>query len=531
MARSLFAVYRDDMAVAGPSNAFNPASATLTNKPSSRRQDDAQPLTATRRGLGTREKENDSPFGAPALGKAAFKKGDGPLKVAKSGEGSSRAPVRRGLGASAKVGLQIARPSTNGICTGSLRTRVLPDLPPLPVDSAATGPSVSIVGGDHDSASEVLPVVEITTGETHSAESSPRGSCDRSYASTTDSGYAQSPRPRTRTRPAAPTESLVGDVDGAESDMSLVGEERPIDVADANRRARALTESPLAEVRSSPCQRQSRATTDCLYTGHPSLHWPWRVLRRQHVPLTRRAAGLRSLESCPSSSVPPFPPTPSFFSDAQDRFELSSSRSADCTTASDGNDEEGQAGSDRRFRPESRAETDDASVTDGDATLPVLCIRRLSCACSYCTFAFLGPYLLVLQQHSFSYSSFCNAMQQFYRKRSLDVSDSCCAPQSPLEGMRERRLRCGIQLGATATRRATAVQIHETDGSGRRKEKGGTGKDGILKHTFRAKGERGAKHGRKGGTRCRVTTRFGDTNMRCRGMWRAKDLGGENPLL
>ncbi|POY71872.1 hypothetical protein BMF94_5233 [Rhodotorula taiwanensis] len=248
MARSLFAVYRDDMAVAGPSNAFNPASATLTNKPSSRRQDDAQPLTATRRGLGTREKENDNPFGAPALGKAAFKKGDGPLKVAKSGEGSSRAPVRRGLGASAKVGLQIARPSTNGICTGSLRTRVLPDLPPLPVDSAATGPSVSIVGGDHDSASEVLPVVEITTGETHSAESSPRGSCDRSYASTTDSGYAQSPTPRARTRPAAPATSPVGDVDGAEIDISLVGEERPIDVADANRRARALTESPLAEV-------------------------------------------------------------------------------------------------------------------------------------------------------------------------------------------------------------------------------------------------------------------------------------------
>ncbi|GAA5956158.1 hypothetical protein JCM8115_001640 [Rhodotorula mucilaginosa] len=269
MAKGLFAVYRDDAAGLAPPPAPSTSRGAPTNKLAA-----AAPQRRQFDGLGQREKENMDPSSMSRKGALLGKGGKAALgKSAKSGDGGSTcAPpqVRRGLGAAAPQVQKVARErtttpaSTNGICTGTLRTRVLPDLPPLP---AATPASLS---STHQSIQRKKPsVVELRLPPPppppDSAESSPRSSCDRSYASATDSGYAQSPG-----APLLPVHQNDGEqvefgdddskleartegmfVDEIDSDMSLASVEEREEAAasfDANRRARALTESPLAEV-------------------------------------------------------------------------------------------------------------------------------------------------------------------------------------------------------------------------------------------------------------------------------------------
>ena len=200
-------------------------------------------------------------------------------KSAKSGDGGSTcAPpqVRRGLAAASQVQkttkTTTTATSTNGICTGTLRTRVLPDLPPLPATNStpAAATATATLSNTRQPIRRKNPsVVEVRLPPPpESAESSSRSSsssCDRSYASATDSGYAQSPgapllpvhqndgeqvefNTDDNKLEAARTEGMFADE--MDSDMSLasVEEEEVAVTFDANRRARALTESPLAEV-------------------------------------------------------------------------------------------------------------------------------------------------------------------------------------------------------------------------------------------------------------------------------------------
>lgn len=202
--------------------------------------------------------------GKLALGKSAKSSGDG---------GSTCAPpqIRRGLGVASSAAPQAQKlatkrttttASTNGICTGTLRTRVLPDLPPLPLPAAEVADSTPAAAPTTVSSTR-QPIrrkpsvaAELSLPRPGSAESSPRSSCDQSYASATDSGYAQSPgappvHEADFNELEARTEGMFADE--LDSDMSLASveeheEEEVIASFDANRRARALTESPLAEV-------------------------------------------------------------------------------------------------------------------------------------------------------------------------------------------------------------------------------------------------------------------------------------------
>lgn len=317
MARGLFAVYRDD--TAGPSAAAASGAATCaagsTNRgslPPSRRHDGSTARLAGSRGLGLREKENLDPFAVRPvrMGKGELGKGKLAAGAGKGGKvegGVARpAPSRRGLGASAQVlnrgEASVSRPSENGICTGSLRTRVLPDLPPLPAPtpeptSSSSRPTTVRLGCPDGAGS---------------AESSPRTSCDTSFGSATDSGYAQSPRRRLRPG-ASPAEEEHGSEvpeagnafeDETDSDMSMVDSEVSGGVKSADRRARALTESPLAEVSSVPVTLSLRRRCSYLPTTDRV-----RCLDRSRKP-SPASAGSRS-QTCPPPpprrprSVPP----------------------------------------------------------------------------------------------------------------------------------------------------------------------------------------------------------------------------------
>ena len=275
MAKGLFAVYRDDAAGLAPPPAPSTSRGASTNK---RLAAAAAPQRRQFDGLGQREKENMDPSSMIRKG-ALLGKGKATLgKSAKPGDGGSTcAPpqVRRGLAAASqaqKTTKTTTETSTNGICTGTLRTRILPDLPPLPAtDSTPAATATATLSSTRQPTRRTKPsVVELRLPPPPppapgSAESSPRSSCDRSYASATDSGYAQSPgapllpvhqndgeqvefNNNNNNELEARTEGMFADE--MDSDMSLASaEEEEVAVTfDANRRARALTESPLAEV-------------------------------------------------------------------------------------------------------------------------------------------------------------------------------------------------------------------------------------------------------------------------------------------
>ncbi|GAA5880661.1 hypothetical protein JCM3774_000568 [Rhodotorula dairenensis] len=259
MAKGLFAVYRDDTLGQPPAPASSASRGSSINKLAARRQGEGSGLNLPRRGLGLSEKENIDPLKPTSAGKGVLGKGKGLGKVAKS------APCRKTLAASPAAPNAVVRPlrrgggneapTTNGICTGTLRTRVLPDLPPL-----LSSPGAEQLRSDQGAATEAAAARKPSVVELRfeSTGSSPQSSGDRSYASATDSGYAQSPTASTRGTGPLDPETRKGNVFAdddveTESDMSLVmmeeeeKDEGLVDV-EADRRARALTESPLAEI-------------------------------------------------------------------------------------------------------------------------------------------------------------------------------------------------------------------------------------------------------------------------------------------
>ncbi|GAA5835574.1 hypothetical protein JCM11251_002967 [Rhodosporidiobolus azoricus] len=233
MAKGLFSVYRDP-GMSDPAPAPSTRSTSSHNNPSSSRRRDAIDPSSSLRTAKLREKENIDPFAHHGAEKAGLA-GKGGKKPAL---GAKKAiPVGSEVSCAGKMGRSAigavsgkAKPlSLNGICTGTLRTKVLPDSL-FSEDRSSTSPA--------DSAPQVVEIYP------SSSNTSPRlsGSWGGSHSSpAADSGYAR---------------SLSGRA--SDSDLDVAGGSRRFtDESDgeaeasdyeANRRARALTESPLAEI-------------------------------------------------------------------------------------------------------------------------------------------------------------------------------------------------------------------------------------------------------------------------------------------
>ncbi|GAA6002120.1 uncharacterized protein JCM10292_000763 [Rhodotorula paludigena] len=243
MAKGLFAVYRDD--TAGPSALAGStrSSAAPPNKASARRKDGLSSREGSARGLGLREKENIDPLAPRWGGKDALGKGKKPMLAAKKGgdEACGRTAQPRGLGMVPR-GMQ----ASQAICTGTLRTRVLPDLPPLspPAPSPAEVERITPIPPSF-AAPSTLDVFH----DAHSAPASPRLSGEGSFVSASDSGYARSSSGRASDTDLDADVAAAAFADETDADTSLEVE-APVELSDheANRRARALTESPLAEI-------------------------------------------------------------------------------------------------------------------------------------------------------------------------------------------------------------------------------------------------------------------------------------------
>ena len=254
MAKGLFAVYRDDQAVAGPSTALGRPVAPSANKAASaRRKDGASAGSSSGGGLRVSrlgEKENVDPLGSNMRGLGAAKLGKKPsaLGAKKADSCAATAAPACGLRPSAPAVHRAKGAARNAVCTGTLRTRVLPDLPPLEPDE----PVVATLAPAPRPAAPAPHVADIILdgNDGNDALSSPRTSCDARSAlsastgsSARDSGYAHSVDGR------ACDTSLDMDIAAAFADEEEQQAGRHVDEREADRRARALTESPLAEVR------------------------------------------------------------------------------------------------------------------------------------------------------------------------------------------------------------------------------------------------------------------------------------------
>lgn len=231
MAGGLFAVYRDTTALP-PSHSSSRRTGTSINSGANIKKKDGLSVFRdnTPSGNGQLEKENLAPLNKGGKKVLSGGKGKKPVMSGKSDCGSGGnavKPVAMGDRMVKKVQQPTTRPSTNGVCTGTLRTRTLPPLPPLESEEvqiplAPTAPLPP-------------PVTEISRPRSPA----PRNDLPRSAespASNVDSGYGR-----------------VSELDRGfddESDMSLEVESvEGNDEREGNRRARALTESPLAEVK------------------------------------------------------------------------------------------------------------------------------------------------------------------------------------------------------------------------------------------------------------------------------------------
>ncbi|GAA5916313.1 hypothetical protein JCM8208_007391 [Rhodotorula glutinis] len=249
MAKGLFAVYRDDQAVPGPSSALGRPLAYSANKSvSARRKDGAPPRLDGGSGLRVPrlgEKENVDPLGPGVRGLGAGKLGKKPSALAAKKGDSCAAAQATACGVRAPSGAA-QRVKGNAVCTGTLRTRVLPDLPPLEPDepvaplapasrAAAAAPHVAdiILDADDKGADSASPRTSL---DARSALSASTGSSAR------DSGYAHSVDGRTGDT------SLDMDIAAAFADEEEQEARRQVEEREADRRARALTESPLAEI-------------------------------------------------------------------------------------------------------------------------------------------------------------------------------------------------------------------------------------------------------------------------------------------
>ncbi|BGP47928.1 hypothetical protein JCM10450v2_003794 [Rhodotorula kratochvilovae] len=239
MAKGLFAVYRDAGAPAPSSSSVGRAPAAPPNMaPLARRKD-----ALSTRALG--EKENVDPL-LPLLGRAAGKDALAAARGKKPALGAKRADA----GECGAKGARALPPRTvggkvhgNAVCTGTLRTRVLPDLPPPEADADVERVVPTALPAQPRTADVRLDRAD--------HEGSPRTSGDGSFlsastGSASDSGYARSSSAR-----ASDAEldidiaAAFADEDDPERSLEL---ERTVNDHEADRRARALTESPLAEI-------------------------------------------------------------------------------------------------------------------------------------------------------------------------------------------------------------------------------------------------------------------------------------------
>ncbi|GAA5901468.1 hypothetical protein JCM6882_006286 [Rhodosporidiobolus microsporus] len=230
MAKGLFAVYRDP-GVPSSTAAPSSRSSSTHNNPSasSRRRDGLDSCSSSSvRTAKLREKENVDPFKryeAGLAGKGGKKAALGAKKLV--GDESSSCAGKAGRTATTGVNGK-AKPSLNGICTGTLRTKVLPDS----------------VFSDAPPAQQVDAAPQVIEIYPSSSTSSPRvsGGWDRSPSSSAaDSGYARSLSGKASDSDldAGNGARRLGDESDGEGELSDY---------EANRRARALTESPLAEI-------------------------------------------------------------------------------------------------------------------------------------------------------------------------------------------------------------------------------------------------------------------------------------------
>lgn len=256
MAKGLFTVFSDTAAVAQPTSAATSKRRGLASS--------GKGLSASSKALGGLTngggKENVDPWGVPVLltGKQVLGKGKMTASINKA-----HLPSSTSTGATTKpVYRPAAGPTANTICTGTLRTRVLPELAPLSPCAPSTY-DIALPPADHSS-----PAFSLLSLESTSTPNSAK-----------DSGYAQSVG---SARSCSDVEGgCSADFDGEEVQMAEWRREEDYTVvleSVGDKKARALTESPLAEVRpfcySSPaphlCSALTRIRTT--RTGHSSIY-------------------------------------------------------------------------------------------------------------------------------------------------------------------------------------------------------------------------------------------------------------------
>ena len=258
MAGGLFAVYRDTTALPPSQSTSRRRGNSINSGANIRKKEGLNVFRDTTACSNTQlEKENLDPSNKG--GKKALSSGKG-KKSGMSGKsdcGNAVKSVAMGDRAVKQVQQSITRPSTNGVCTGTLRTRTLPPLPPLETeDSPISLPP---------SAAPLPPSIsEISRPESPNRRTNSELRSIESPASNVDSGYGK-----------------LSDLDRGfddESDMSLEVEDvEEIYKGEGNRRARALTESPLAEV--SPFSLSLPASSN--HTNHSD--YPLRLLKLSPV--------------------------------------------------------------------------------------------------------------------------------------------------------------------------------------------------------------------------------------------------------
>ncbi|GAA5853377.1 hypothetical protein JCM3766R1_006924 [Sporobolomyces carnicolor] len=239
MAGGLFAVYRDTGAPRSSHAASRragggptPSSSNNNNNNNNIRQKGA--FAVLRDTPKLNEKENLDPVARPIgkLGKGIVHKKAHPIPVAADCNASRGAFGHKSVQRSHNAPTVV---SANGICTGTLKTRVLPPLPPLeePLVAARSVDRARLV-------SPVAPSRIGTTSPVRATGVVRSEACD-SPASNVDSGYGRASDCDDRSIDTV--EEVQGATFDDESDMSI-----EVDTNELNRRARALTESPLAEI-------------------------------------------------------------------------------------------------------------------------------------------------------------------------------------------------------------------------------------------------------------------------------------------
>ncbi|GAA5928348.1 uncharacterized protein JCM15063_003856 [Sporobolomyces koalae] len=265
----MFAVYRDSTASApAPAPSRRTTGSSNANANSRKNGGFAMLKDSIGGANAIRDKENANP-----LGKATKRTAQGG-KAKKAEFGPEAGDCARKVGLVKVTERPATKPTTlsttNGICTGTLRTRVLPPLPPLEPESVPENPCVAPVSRSR---------------ARKEGSTLPLDRCPDSPASAVDSGYGK-------------FSDLEGGLDfDDESDMSL--DVAVVDVGEANRRARALTESPLAEI--------TQAFTGLgrfSNSNVPASPSPSQQILHRHSSIPRRSSPSKSASALPARLRP-----------------------------------------------------------------------------------------------------------------------------------------------------------------------------------------------------------------------------------